>query len=696
MGRADTINETTVTGSEASGDVAVVVIDNPPNGALSPAVRASLFEQIKAASENADCRAVVVAGRDGAFAMGTGIDAPSALSDVPDAPDLGDLCDFLEALDKPVVAAITGAALGNGLELALAAHRRVAHPTARLGAPEITIGIVPGAGGTQRLPKVVGGLAALKMLLSGRAVNGASAKKLGLVDRLEDGDVLAAAIDEARTLAESSDALVRSSERRDRLGEGQAFLEAVAQHRRVAEASPLDAPLRLIECVEAALLLPYEIGRGLEIAAFEDLVGSDHSRALRHVFASDRRLVAASAVVGRTPSRSLGSIGLIGGRGIGAEIAVACLDAGFSVTVAERSDEALEAGVMRIIEHYDARVAAGRMQDDAVEATLDRMNAVCGFRTLADADVVIDPGPSVSKELISELDAVLKAGAVLATGSEHVDVATLATATRRPSEVVGFRLYPGMQRNRMAEVIPSAASSPRAIATVRALARKLDRLIVETGPGELGIGQRLAEALHAAADLCVLDGARVSQVDAALQDWGLPLGSFGWRDTEGLARSRGRGAHENDLTSGLVDSGRLGRVNGRGFYTYRQRGRAGVEDADVTAFIDATRQRIGKRARTVSDGDIRKRCVAAMAGAGAQALADGTARGPSDIDMVAIHGLGFARRTGGVMFAADLIGLEEVQKLLTQMSQASPRIALPSPVFKDLIRAGQSFAALDG
>ncbi|NNL17322.1 MAG: enoyl-CoA hydratase/isomerase family protein, partial [Boseongicola sp.] len=303
MGRADTIEDGTTSGLQAPGDVAVIIIDNPPNGALTPGVRIALSEQVKAAEESPEVRSMVIAGRDGAFAMGTGIDAAPSLAQMPDAPSLGDLCDTIEASAKPVVVAITGAALGNGLELALAAHGRVAHPGARLGAPEITIGIVPGSGGTQRLPKVVGGLAALKMLLSGRAVNGKSALKIGLVDRIEDGDVLSAAIEEARTLADSDAPLVKSSERRDRLGEGQAFLEAVAEHRRVAEASPLDAPLRLIECVEAALLLPYEIGRGLETAAFEDLVDSDHSQALRHVFAADRRLVAASAVVGRTPSR---------------------------------------------------------------------------------------------------------------------------------------------------------------------------------------------------------------------------------------------------------------------------------------------------------------------------------------------------------------------------------------------------------
>ena len=695
MGREDAISSKDSDRPSGGEDVVVVVIDNPPNGVLSPVVRQSVLDQLEAASRSDACRAIVLTGRDGVFAMGTGIDASGSLTELPDAPDLGDLCDRIEACEKPVIAAIDGPALGNGLELALAAHVRVASERARFGAPEITIGIVPGSGGTQRLPKVIGGLAALRMLLSGRSVNAASAKKLGLVDVLADQDALSVAIGEARERADNGLPLSRSSQRRDRLGEGQAFLEAVAEHRRVAEASPLDAPLRLIECVEAALLLPYDIGRGLEIAAFEDLVESDHSRALRHVFSADRRLARASAHVGRTPSRPLGSIGLIGGRGIGSEIAVACLDAGFEVTVAERSDEALEAGVMRIIEGYDARVAAGKMQEEVVEATLDRMHAVCGFRTLANADVVIDPGPMVSKELISELDAVLKAGAVLATGSEHVDVETLAKATRRPSEVVGFRLYPGMQKHRMAEVIPSSATSPRAIATVRALARKLDRLIVETGPGSLGLGQRLTEALHAAADLCVEQGARIAQVDDALEDWGLPHGSFRLRDMEGLKRNRPRNAPPNDLTAGLVEAGRFGRVNGRGFYTYAQRGRRGIQDPDVTEYVEAVRRSKGITPRTVSDGEIRMKCVAAMAGAGARALADGFAKTPSDIDMVAIHGLGFARRTGGVMFAADLLGLEKVHSLLMEMTEVSHRIPVPSPVFKDLVRANQTFAALD-
>lgn len=673
--------------------VAIVTVATPSSGVVSPEVRNTLSEHIASAAANPACQAIVITGRDGHFAMGTHLEFGNDTED-GGAPDLATLCDQIEAVEKPVVAAINGPALGNGLELALAAHARVASPSAKLGAPEITIGLVPGGGGTQRLPKVVGGVTALKMLLSGRSVTGVSAAKIGLVDRLVETDVVDAAVAYANALARSDEPLPRSSTRRDRLGEGNAFLESVAEHRNSAVQSALDAPLRMIECIEAALLLPYDIGRGLEAAAFEDLVDSDHSKALRHVFSAERRLATSSRVTGRTPSRPLGAIGLIGARGIGSEIAVACLDAGFSVTVAESNDEALEAGVSRLIEHYDAQVAKGKLKEDTVEDILDRLQAVCGYATLGDVDVVIDPGPGIARSRVAELDAVMKAGAIFATGSEQVDIATVAAATKRPGDVVGFKLYPGMRTNRLAEIIPSAATAPRALATARVLAQKLDRLVVQAGAGEsLGIGVRITDALHAAADLCALDGARIGQVDDALQDWGVPQGSFGWRDAQGLSRSR-RKIAEQDLSGRLADAGRAGRMSGRGFYAYGQRGGKGIEDPDVVALIEAERREKGITARVMNDGEVKKRCLAAMAGAGAQMLTDGTARSPADIDMVAIHGLGFARRTGGVMFAADLLGLAEVRQLILEMSQRTPHVSPPSPVFQDLIKAGKGFAAL--
>ena len=567
-------------------------------------------------------------------------------------------------------------------------------PSSRLGAPEITIGLVPNGGGTQRLPKLIGGLAALKMLLSGRSVNGGSAVKLGLADHVIESDLLEGAVLFARDVAATGEGLPRTSARRDRLGEGTAFLDAVAQHKAAADRSALEAPLRLIECVEAALLLPFDIGRGLEAAAFDDLVQSAEAQALRHVVAAERRLQARTAEIGRVPSRPLKSVGILAARGLGNEVAVAALDAGFSVTVAERTDEALEAGVTRIIEHYDARVAAGRMSEDAVEATLDRMNAVCGYRTLENVDIVVDPGPTIARARVAEIDAVLKAGAIFATGSEHVDLERIADLTERPSDVVGLKVYPGIMKNRVVELRVLKTTSPRAAETARAFARKLGRLIVDVGPGRRGIGAQLAEALHAAADAVVIEGATIEQVDDALRQWGLPLGSFAWRDAQGLERAL-RDKDAGDVDARLAAAGRTGRSVGRGFYSYARRGQPGAVDPAVAELINEMRAERGVTPRRLIGDDIRQAVVAAMAGAGAEMLMDGTARRPSDIDMVAVHALSFARKTGGPMFAANLMGLKKVRSILSHLARQEPRISPPGPVFDDLIRVGKSFSDLE-
>ncbi len=381
-------------------------------------------------------------------------------------------------------------------------------------------------------------------------------------------------------------------------------------------------------------------------------------------------------------------------------MAVQCLDAGFNVTVAEVTEGALEEGVGRIIGHFDARVTAGSMSEDAVEQVLDRMQAVSGYETVAEADVVIDPSPSLTKKRVMALDSAMKAGAVLLIGGEGVDVGTVAAMTSRTADVVGMRFFPGIKKNRLVELAVTDKTGQKAIATARAMARKIDRLIVETAPGKDAIGTRIMEALHAAADLCLEDGARISQVDAALKDWGLPFGSFAWRDVLGIKRfsaPRGvEGQRGGGIDSVLIAVGRLGVSTGQGYYLYRQRGRPGVSDPEVEQMVEADRVAKQIKLRGLSDGEVRARCVAAMAGAGAHLLAEGIAKRPADIDMVAVHGLGFARRTGGVMFAADLMGLERVQKLLTEMAGESSRIAPPPSMMQDLLNSKQGLSDLNG
>jgi len=695
MGREEQVTPAEKVRAERRGDILVIILNNPPTAALSVDMRASLMTQLGQAEGDPSVAGIVITGQGASFATGAGL-ADDAVGHIP---ELSEVCDTIEALEKPVAVAIDGPALGGGLELSLAAHLRVATARARLGAPDITIGLVPNAGGTQRLPKVIGGVAALKLLLSGKAIRGDAAKKLGLVDVLVEGSVVEAAVAEVRSLVESGAALSRSSLRRDRLGAGAAFLEAVSGYRKTANSGPLDAPSRMIECIEAALLLPYDIGRGLEEAAYDDLVHSEQSKSLRYVFGAEARLQAATRWEGRVASRAVTGVTVVGARGLGAEVAVQCLDAGFKVTVAEVDEEALEEGTSRIIGHFDARVATGAMTEEAVEDVLDRMHALAGYHQVASADVVIDPMPHLTKARVAALDAAMKAGAILVLGCERVDIGTVAAKTGRAADVVGMRFFPGVRKNRCVEIATTDATGPRAVATARALARKLDRLIVETAPGKDAIGTMILEALHAAADLCLEDGARIAQIDAALKDWGLPFGSFAWRDLTGIKRLSAphglEGVRGGGIDPVLVSTGRLGMSVGRGYYKYKQRGVPGEPDPDVEHMIEADRVAKEVQLQRLSDGDIRARCVSAMAGAGAHLLEAGIAKRAEDIDMVAIHGLGFARRTGGVMFAADLLGLDVVLKRVQDMSAETARIAQPAGLLTELADAGGQFTKPD-
>jgi 3-hydroxyacyl-CoA dehydrogenase len=332
--------------------------------------------------------------------------------------------------------------------------------------------------------------------------------------------------------------------------------------------APLAAPTRMIECVEAALLLPYDIGRGLEQSAFDDLIRSEHSKSLRHIFASERKLMAATNWEGRVMSRQLNAAAVVGATGLCAEVAVQCLDAGFDVTLVETSEQDMEKAVGRIIGHYDARIAAGTMSETDVEQVLDRMHAVPGYQSLSDADIVIDPSPSLTKRRVAALDGAMRAGAILLIAGERVAMDQVAALTGRETDVVGMRFFPNVKKNRLIELSASEKTGPRAIATARQLARKLDRLIVDVAPSREAIGTRLAEALHAAADLCMEDGASIEQIDAALRDWGLPHGSFAWRDLIGIHRPSAPGGTEGQRGGGidpvLVSVGRVGMSVGKG------------------------------------------------------------------------------------------------------------------------------------
>lgn len=664
--------------SETRDGIAVIRILNPPLSALT----LSTIEQLHSAAETAlgEADALVIAGAEARFAIGAVVEG----REIETTAALSALAEHLESSERPVVAAIGGPALGGGLELALAAHARVAGGAARFGFPDVTIGLAPGAGGTQRLPRLVGGTAALRLLLSGRSIGAEAALRLGLVDEAVEGDPVEAAVALARRLTAEAAPLPRTRDRRDRLGGGTAFLEAVAEQRRLAERSSLEAPTRIVECVEAALLLPFEVGRGLEEAAYEDLVRSEQTLALRHLGRAERRLRMRTAGQTTSPSRPLDIIGVAGLARGGAALAMACLDAGFEVIAAERNDETLESGVARIMEAFDNRVAAGQLTEDAAEQTLERLRTVAGYRALSAADIVVSTAARPSRRLIEELDSVMKAGAVLAVAAETAPPGAIAETTSRPSDVLGLHLHSGSGRARFAEIAPAPGSGEPALASLRALARRLDLLVVEAGPASTGIAPALIDALHCAADACHADGAGIALIDRTLAGLGITGGSFASRDAEGLEHRARR--HPDGPEARLIAAGRGGRRSGKGFYVYPKGPRgAGAEDAGLREILPA-----GSR-RAPGETEIRARCLAALAGAGARLLASGAALHAADIDVVSVYGLGLARRTGGAMCAAERIGLAEIVARLDDLHARHPRIAAPTDALRALARDGRGF-----
>ena len=700
MGQEKQISTETPVRLERRNGVLVIRLVAPPTNALDPHMRQSLALALDALASESDLQAAVLIGASGVFATGGGSAMPSdeAAGDET-LPELAEICDRIETSEKPVIAAIDGAALGGGLELALAAHVRIGSEAARLGAPDITLGLVPNAGGTQRLPKVIGGVAALNMLLSGRAIGATAARKLGLLDEVARGDLERLALRQAKRMMRDGDPLQRSSERRDRLGEESRFLEAIQAQRKTAETIPLEAPMRMIECVEASLLVPYKIGRGMEEAAYEKLSRSDHARSLRHVFAAERQMKINTNWQGKVPPREFNRVAVIGASGSAAEVAMLCLDCGLQVLLVDTDEAALETGVSRIIGLFDGRISSGMMTESAVETVLDRLQTVAGFSLLETADIVIDPSPVLTRARLSALDSAMRAGAVLVVGSERISLETLAALTERESDVVGMRFASGLKKNRLVELTSSPETGAKALSTARALARHLHRQVVETAPLPEAVATRLTKALHAAADLSFEDGATVEQIDLALMDWGIPNGSFRARDFLGIdqvgAGDGFEGLRGGGLDDVLVSMGYTGRMAGRGYFLYPDPTKPGVTDPEIAEMIAADRIAKEISPRLLTAGDIRRRCLAAMMGVGAALVEEGVVSRPADIDMIAINGLGFARRTGGVMCPADLVGLEELSAILDAMSRTTKRIAAPPKILREMVEKNQDFDSLN-
>lgn len=691
---------------ELRGKVLLVTIDYAPVNALSADVRRGLLAAIEAAETDKAVEAVLIVGAGRNFIAGADI---REFGKPPVPPSLPDVCNRIEACAKPVVAAIHGAALGGGLEVALAAHYRLAVDGAKLGLPEVQLGLLPGAGGTQRTPRLIGAPAALDLILSGRHAGAKEALTLGLIDRLgSSGDVLAEGLAYVHELL-AAHAPVRRTRDAAALSDRAASLAAIAAARAetAKKSRGLFSPLKIVDAVQAAVEQPFEDGLRLERKLFLECLDSPQRAGLIHAFFAEREVLKAPETRDAKP-RALNRIGVVGGGTMGAGIAVAVLDAGLPVTMIERDDASLARGRAHIEKVYDRMIAKGRMTAEKKADVMTRWQGSTSYDALADADLVIEAvfeDLSVKQAVFTELDRVCKAGAVLATNTSYLDIDAIAASISRPADVIGLHFFSPANIMKLLEVVVPKQVSADVVATAFELAKKLRKTPVRAGVCDGFIGNRVLAVYRSAADAMMEDGASPYQIDAAVRAFGFPMGPFqvvdlaggdiGWATRKRRAATRNPDARYVQIADRLCERGWFGQKTGRGFYLYPEGSRTGKPDPEVEAIIEAERERAGVTPRTFTDEEIIRRYMAAMINEGANVVHEGIALRPLDVDVTFLYGYGFPRYRGGPMKYADTVGLATVLADIREFAKEDPLFWRASPLLVDLVERGADFASLN-
>lgn len=681
---------------ERRGALALVRVDNPPVNALSTAVRQGLLEAVRAVAEDAAIRGAVLVCRGRTFMAGADV---REFGQATPPPDLPTVVAAIEDGPKPWLAAIHGTALGGGLEVALGCRYRVAVPGAKLGLPEVKLGIIPGAGGTQRLPRLVGMAAALDLVAGGRQASAAEALGLGLVDAVVEGELEAAAIGflEARPEA----APPRTRERPLPAFDGPA-LEAKADAIR-AKARGLMAPGKAAEAVLNAGRLPFAEALAAERAIFLELRGSAQAAALRHLFLAERAAGKVPGLEGVEP-RPIERVGLVGGGTMGSGIAVACLEAGLPVVLVETDREAAARARQRVATTLADLVERGRLTAEGREAHLHRLAVAADLAALRGVDLVIEAvveHAGVKAALFEELGAILAPEALLATNTSYLDVAALARASGRPERVLGLHFFAPANVMRLLEVVRHEGQAPATLATGLAFGKRLGKLGIVAGNAEGFIGNALWAAYRRQLDYLLADGADPYAIDAAMTAYGFPMGPFAVFDLSGLdiawaqrkrrAATRPAGERYVRIADALCERGRLGRKAGAGWYRYE--GGKHLPDPEVLALVEAERAAMGVAPHAFTPEAIQARARAAFVNEAAKLLERGIALRPGDVDLVMVNGYGFPAWRGGPLHEADSLGLASLLPGLEAMARAGGAGSEPAPLLVELARTGRTFAA---
>jgi len=688
------------------GEVLVVSIDNPPVNALGQAVRAGLQRAVEELEQNPAARAMLVVGRGKAFIAGADI---REFGKPPQAPFLPEVINRMEAAGKLVVAAIHGPALGGGLEVAMATHYRLALPGAKLGLPEVNLGLLPGAGGTQRSPRLMGALPAAELMLSGKHLSAKAALAAGLVDKLVDGDdPVAAGLAYVRELLASGTPIRRTSALPvpGDQAEALAALDKLAQDT-AKKTRGLFSPAKIIDCVKVAVQTPFAEGSQRERAMFLECLNSPQRAGLVHAFFSERETAKIPEAKAAAP-RPFAKLSIIGGGTMGAGITVAALDAGLSVVMIERDAESIARGQKNVEKVYDGLIAKGRMTAEAKAATMARYTPSTSYDAIGDVDMVIEAvfeDLEVKKAVFKELDRVCKPGCVLATNTSYLDIDAIAAVTSRPQDVIGLHFFSPANIMRLLEIVVPAKVAPDVVVTAFELAKRMKKVPVRAGVCDGFIGNRILSVYREAANHVLEDGASPYEIDAAVREFGYPMGPFqvsdlaggdiGWATRKRKAATRDPQARYVEIADRIAERGWFGQKTGRGWYLYPEGARVGQQDPEVLAIVDAERAKKGITPRAFTHEEIMRRYMAAMVNEGARVLEEGIALRPLDIDVTFLFGYGFPRHRGGPMLWADMQGLPKVLADIEEFAKEDAQFWQPAALLKKLVAEGRNFASLN-
>jgi 3-hydroxyacyl-CoA dehydrogenase len=680
--------------------VAIVTVDSPPVNALSAAVRKGILDGVTKAAADPQVQAVVIACAGRTFIAGADI---TEFGKPPQSPSLHEVIAAIENCSKPVVAAIHGTALGGGLELALGCHFRVATKDARLGLPEVKLGLLPGAGGTQRLPRAVGPELAVKMIVTGDPIGAPDALKAGLIEEIVEGAPAAGGETFARKVLAEKRPLRKLRDDDSKLAAAKAdksiFTNAAAAANKRNRG--LEAPLACAEAVSHALDMSFDEALKAERELFLKLMNGEQSKAQRYAFFAEREAAKISGVPEGTKPRKVEQVAVIGAGTMGGGIAMSFVNAGIPVTLIETGEEPLKRGLGIMQKNYEATAARGGIPADAPAKRMALIKGVVGLENVKDADLVIEAvfeTMAIKKEVFGKLDQYAKPGAVLASNTSYLNINEIAATTKRPQDVLGMHFFSPANVMKLCEIVRGEKTAPDVLMTAVTIAKRIAKVPVVVGVCDGFVGNRMLAARSKQADKLLYEGALPQQVDAVVTKFGIPMGPFAMGDLAGLDigwRSRKDRGIKSEIADAICEAGRFGQKTGKGYYKYEPGSRAPLPDPEIEKLIEETVTKLGLKRRQVSDEEILERMVYPMVNEGARILEEKIAARPADIDVVWLYGYGWPVYRGGPMFYADQVGLKHIADRLAYYAKQTNDPSLePAPLLKRLADEGKTFASL--